>query len=104
VIGCPRLGRAVCVIRAGAKVRLRGYHTGYHTPYFLSESAQSHEKKRVVILASAKKCEKLQKSAQGYESLRIPPFRSITGLSWLEVQRRFAAFQINGHRNVVMYR
>src|SRR5258708_9372962 len=38
-----------------------------HPRCFLSKSAQDHEKKRVVIFATAKKSKKMQKSAQGYE-------------------------------------
>jgi hypothetical protein len=40
---------------------------GYATPGFLSKSAEAIENKRVESFASARKCKKVQKSAQEFE-------------------------------------
>ncbi len=40
----------------------------YGTPCFLAKSAQTHEKREVAIFVGARKCKKVQKSAQEYEN------------------------------------
>ena len=42
---------------------------GYaHPGWFLAKSAETIERKRVAFLVRAKKCKKVQKSAQGFEN------------------------------------